>query len=258
MPGGVQLAAEHRGPAHRRAVSDLSRRLLLRVQRAVAGRPYLPRAPAHDVTLTLSWKQVSQAPADCSHTVEGVRQDKTCYCCKQTANLIMIELIVFFFTAHCLNCKSADTFPIFKSTALPLHIKKKRPDSYWVDCTSDVSFLPSQQRPWVECKHYFRINSSVFLGSALCVVPVVQLHYCAAPKLWLCQTDWCHWGVTDLYWNSIVSVPKGGGGRAPSQLVHCTEGARALQWSGGLCSVLSRMEQARGTVTFQAELENMI
>lgn len=125
MPGGVQLAAEHRGPAHRRAVSDLSRRLLLRVQRAVAGRPYLPRAPAHDVTLTLSWKQVSQAPADCSHTVEGVRQDKTCYCCKQTANLIMIELIVFFFTAHCLNCKSADTFPIFKSTALPLHIKKK-------------------------------------------------------------------------------------------------------------------------------------
>lgn len=46
-------------------------------------------------------------------------------------------------------------------------------------------------------------------------------------ELWLCQTDWCHWGVTELYRNSIVSVPnRGGGGWAPIQLPHCT----AVKW----------------------------
>ncbi len=38
------------------------------------------------------------------------------------------------------------------------------------------------RRPCAEYKQYFRINSLVFLSSALCVVPVVQPHYCAAPS----------------------------------------------------------------------------
>lgn len=64
----------------------------------------------------------------------------------------------------------------------------KRPDSYCgriftlngLYKGSDVYFLISQCRPWAENKHYLRINSLVFLSSALCVVPVVQRHYCAA------------------------------------------------------------------------------
>lgn len=51
-----------------------------------------------------------------------------------------------------------------------------------------------------------------------------------------------HWLILEFH----CLCAKGRGGWAPSQLVHCTEGACALQWSSRLCSVLWRMELARG------------
>lgn len=68
------------------------------------------------------------------------------------------------------------------------------------------------------------MKSSVFLSSALCVVPdSPSYNYSKSPSEFglICY----HWGVTDLDRNSIVSVPKGGGGWFTVQdwPVHCSE-----------------------------------
>lgn len=52
VSGSLQAAAQYRRPAWRRAVLHLSRRLLLGLQRSLAGRPCLLRTAAHDVALT--------------------------------------------------------------------------------------------------------------------------------------------------------------------------------------------------------------
>lgn len=48
VSGGVQRAAQLRGSTCRRALPGLPRGVLLRLQRAVAGRPRVPGAAAHD------------------------------------------------------------------------------------------------------------------------------------------------------------------------------------------------------------------
>lgn len=71
MSGGVQCADEHGGPAHLCALSDLSRRLLLWVQRSMGRQPHLPPAPAYDVSLCLWWKQVSPTSTKKQAPTEG-------------------------------------------------------------------------------------------------------------------------------------------------------------------------------------------
>lgn len=99
------------------------------------------------------------------------------------------------------------------------------------DYASDM-WLICHRRPPVESQHYFQF--SIPRQWPLCRRPACTVTLLCRSGLWLCQTDWCHRAVSDIYWNSIVSVPKGGGEWASSQLAHCTERRRvagSVQWN---------------------------